>query len=126
MNWGTITLTGTSRPCSSGMLKSWNRQVDCSESEMTAMSVKQTGLLQNSLVPANPFVSRISSEQASIEVIRGLAREFATSLSMTAIRYAELTDRAVAAILSRDGQIEWGRVIHEDSGTWLVVGTAEA
>ena len=73
------------------------------------------------LVPANPFVSRISSEQASIEVIRGLAREFATSLSMTAIRYAELTDRAVASILSRDGQIEWAALsvrIREHGWSW--------
>ena len=54
-------------------------------------------------------------------MIRGLAREFATSLSMTAIRYAELTDRAVAAILSRDGQIEWAALsmrIREHGWSW--------
>ena len=63
---GTITLTGTSRPCSSGMLKSWNRQVDCSESEMTAMSVKQTGLLQNSwYLPTRSCRGSVASKRAS-------------------------------------------------------------
>ena len=73
------------------------------------------------LVPAKPFVSRISGEPACIEVVRELAREFETSLSMTAIRYAELADRAVASILSRDGQIEWAALstrIREHSWSW--------
>lgn len=73
------------------------------------------------LVPTNPFVSRIDNEQACIEVIRGLAGEFETSLSMMAIRYAELTDRAVASILSRGGQIEWAafsKRIREHDWSW--------
>ena len=73
------------------------------------------------LAPANLFVSRISGEPACIEVVRRLAREFQTSLSMTAIRYAELTDRAVASILSRDGQIEWAALsmrIREHGWSW--------
>ena len=73
------------------------------------------------LAPANLFASRISGEPACIEVVRGLAREFQTSLSMTAIRYAELTDRAVASILSRDGQIEWAALsmrIREHDWSW--------
>lgn len=73
------------------------------------------------LVPANQFLSRIRGGHARIEVIQELAREFETSLSMTAIRYAELTDRAVASILSCDGQIEWaafsGR-IREHCWSW--------
>ena len=72
-------------------------------------------------MPTSPFLSRIGGEQACIEVIQELAREFETSLSMTAIRYAELTDRAVASILSCDGQIEWaafsGR-IREHGWSW--------
>ena len=73
------------------------------------------------LVPADPFVSRIGSEPACIELVRGLAREFETSLSMMAIRYAELTDRAVASILSREGQIEWAALstrIREHDWSW--------
>ena len=73
------------------------------------------------LVPTNSFLARIGCEQACIEVIQEVAREFETSLSMTAIRYAELTDRAVASILSCDGQIEWaafsGR-IREHGWSW--------
>lgn len=73
------------------------------------------------LVPTAPFVSRIREDDAGIERIRALADEFGTSLSMMAIRYAEVTTRPVASILSRDGQIEWAAFsdrIREHDWSW--------
>ena len=73
------------------------------------------------LVPTAPCVSRIREREAGIERIRALADEFETSLSMMAIRYAEVTTRAVASILSRDGQIEWAAFserIREHDWSW--------
>ncbi len=58
------------------------------------------------LVPKQQ-VSRIEGQPASIRILESLAEEFQTSLTMMAIRYAELTDRATASILSRDGHVEW-------------------
>ena len=59
------------------------------------------------LVPTMQLVSRIEGQPASIQTLESLAEEFQTSLTMMAIRYAELTDRATASILSRDGRVEW-------------------
>ena len=73
------------------------------------------------LVPTGLFASRIREHDAGIERIRALADEFETSLSMMAIRYAEVTTRAVASILSRDGQIEWAAFserIREHRWSW--------
>ena len=73
------------------------------------------------LVPTAPCVSRIREQDAGIERIRALADEFETSLSMMAIRYAEVTTRAVVSILSRDGQIEWAACserIREHDWSW--------
>ena len=73
------------------------------------------------LVPTALFVSRVRDQDGGIERIRGLADEFETSLSMMAIRYAEVTTRAVASILSRDGQIEWAAFserIREHDWSW--------
>ena len=58
------------------------------------------------LVPASQLGPRID-EPASIGTLRSLADEFRTSLTMMAIRHAELTDLASASILSRDGRVEW-------------------
>ena len=59
------------------------------------------------LVPASQLGPRIDEEPASIGTLQSLADEFRTSLTMMAIRHAELTGRATASILSRDGRLEW-------------------
>ena len=59
------------------------------------------------LVPASQLGSRIDEQPASIGTLQSLADEFQTSLTMMAIRHAELTDRATASILSCDGRVEW-------------------
>ena len=59
------------------------------------------------LVPTKQLVSRIAGQPASIRALESLADEFQTSLTMMAIRYAELTDRATASVLSLDGRVEW-------------------
>jgi len=58
------------------------------------------------LVPASQLGPRID-EPASIGTLQSLADEFRTSLTMMAIRHAELADLATASILSRDGRVEW-------------------
>ena len=56
------------------------------------------------LVPASQLGSRIDEQPPSIGTLQSPADEFRTSLTMMAIRHAELTDRATASILSRDGR----------------------
>lgn len=59
------------------------------------------------LVPASQLGPRIDEEPASIGTLQSLADQFRTSLTMMAIRHAELTDLSTASILSRDGRVEW-------------------
>ena len=73
------------------------------------------------LVPSAQLGSRIRDVAPSIEVLRCLAGEFQTSLSMIAIRYSEVSDRAVASVLSREGQVEWAACsnrIQEHDWSW--------
>ena len=58
------------------------------------------------LVPTSQLGPRIDAQPASIGTLQSLADEFRTSLTMMAIRHAELTDRATASILSRDGRAD--------------------
>jgi Zn-dependent peptidase ImmA (M78 family) len=51
-----------------------------------------------------PLIRRIGDGLNAIQVLAG---EFRTSMSAAAIRYASVTNEAVAVILSRDGVIEW-------------------
>lgn len=59
------------------------------------------------LAPASELGPCIDDEPASIGTLQSLADEFRTSLTMMAIRHAELTGGATASILSRDGRVEW-------------------
>ena len=59
------------------------------------------------LAPASEVGPRIDEQPASIGTLQSLADKFRTSLTMMAIRHAELTGRATASILSRDGRVEW-------------------
>ena len=58
------------------------------------------------LAPTDQAAPRVRKMRPSIYAIRSLAREFHTSLTMMAIRYAELTDRIVASVLSFEGRVD--------------------
>lgn len=54
------------------------------------------------------FVSELILErEPAVSSIRELAARFDVSLTSASIRYANLTDRAAAVVLSHDGRIEW-------------------
>jgi Zn-dependent peptidase ImmA (M78 family) len=59
------------------------------------------------LMPTRWTEPRACSLSPNLEAIRSLADEFRVSLCCAAIRYAELTDEAVAVIVSKGGEVEW-------------------
>lgn len=59
------------------------------------------------LAPTRFVQARILSQEPAVEALSQLARDCHASLSMIAIRYAELSDLAVAAVLSHKGVVEW-------------------
>ncbi len=58
------------------------------------------------LAPAAHLAPRVARVEPSIESVRGLADDFGTSLTMMAYRYAELTDRILAAVCCFEGFVE--------------------
>lgn len=59
------------------------------------------------LMPTNLFTAAIRGKTIGLPAIKALAAEFQTSLTSTAIRYAQLTSDPVAILVSRDGRIRY-------------------
>jgi len=86
------------------------------------IAVSQGGLFRNSkdryereadwfaselLAPTGLVQPRVLESEPSVETLSELTEACDVSLSMMAIRYAELSDQAVAAVLSHEGVVEW-------------------
>jgi Zn-dependent peptidase ImmA (M78 family) len=82
------------------------------------------------LMPSIPFKRAISRVDPGIAAIESLSEECRTSLTSTAIRYAELTDDAVAIIISTGQIIDFcflsGAMKSLPELTWLRKGSAVA
>jgi Zn-dependent peptidase ImmA (M78 family) len=59
------------------------------------------------LMPSKPFKQALSGMDEGLEAIIALAERCKTSLTATAIRYADLTTAAVAVVASQGGRIEY-------------------
>ncbi len=59
------------------------------------------------LMPATPFKRALARQNSGLEVVESLADLCRTSLTATAIRYAELTDDAVAIVISTGAVIDF-------------------
>ena len=59
------------------------------------------------LMPETPFVRALRRQNPGLEVVESMAGLCRTSLTATAIRYAELTDDAVAVVISTGPSIDF-------------------
>lgn len=59
------------------------------------------------LMPSAPFERALARQDSGLEIVKSLATLCRTSLTATAIRYAELTDDAVAVIISTGPVIDF-------------------
>lgn len=79
-----------------------------------------TGLL----MPSGPFIAHTGKKDFSFETISELAEIFNTSLTATAIRYADLSNDYYAVVCSEVGKIRWWRGSDDfASAFWLASGT---
>jgi hypothetical protein len=62
------------------------------------------------LMPRSEFKEKASSGEFSIEIIKEIAEYFETSVTSTAIRYAEFGPTQVAVVFSQAGRIRWVRI----------------
>lgn len=80
------------------------------------------------LMPATPFKRALEKQDAGLQVVESLAGLCKTSLTATAIRYAELTDDAVAIIISTGQVIDFcfmsDTIKSLPQLTWIKKGTA--
>ncbi len=80
------------------------------------------------LMPATPFKRALGQQDAGLPVVESLAGLCKTSLTATAIRYAELTDDAVAIIISTGQVIDFcfmsDTIKSLPQLTWIKKGTA--
>lgn len=73
------------------------------------------------LMPETLFGSRCRTGQPSLELVHGLAQEFRTTLTATALRYMEFCPHRCAIVVSEGGAIKWYRAA-EDFGYRLAMG----
>lgn len=59
------------------------------------------------LMPSHLFAQAASRYSDGLDAIKGLAADCRTSLTASAIRYAELTDAAVAIVISRGSSVDY-------------------
>jgi Zn-dependent peptidase ImmA (M78 family) len=80
------------------------------------------------LMPETPFKRAMARQNPGLEVVESLAGLCRTSLTATAIRYAELTDDAVAIVISTGPAIDFcfmsDTIKSLPQLTWLKKGTA--
>ena len=71
------------------------------------------------LMPEEFFRPRCRSPKPNLQAIERLAAEFQTSLTATAIRYAEFSGERCAVVVSQQGRIRWNRGC-SDFPYWLL------
>ena len=59
------------------------------------------------LMPEEIFTRIIKPEQPNMDRVKELSREFRTTLTTTALRYAQLSIEPCAVVISKDGVIKW-------------------
>ncbi len=90
----------------------------------SALEVEASYFAAELLMPGNLFGPRLRKLRPSFDLIKGLAREFGTSLTATAIRCAEVTDDYLAVVASEGGRIRWWRGSENfEEQLWIEAGT---
>lgn len=87
----------------------------CTEQDMVVWNenkpqeIEANEFAANILMPESLFMVRIGKEKPNLDIVKALAGEFRTTLTATAVRYAQLSPEPCAAVISRDSVIRWYR-----------------
>jgi len=87
----------------------------CTEQDMVVWNenkpqeIEANEFAANMLMPESLFKVHLRKEKPNLDMIKFLADEFRTTLTATAVRYAQLSPEPCAAVISRDGIIQWYR-----------------
>ena len=87
----------------------------CDEEDMhawkdsKAREIEANEFAASLLMPYELFIRSINEGQPTFEIISGVAEEFRTTLTATALRYVSLSKEPCALVVSKDGFIRWYR-----------------
>jgi Zn-dependent peptidase ImmA (M78 family) len=85
----------------------------CTEQDMVVWNenkpqeIEANEFAANMLMPGSLFTVRLGKEKPNLDMVKSLAGEFRTTLTATAVRYAQLSPEPCAAVISKDGIIRW-------------------
>jgi Zn-dependent peptidase ImmA (M78 family) len=74
------------------------------------------------LMPTRLFQKSIKNMEPTIENIGACAEEYRTSLTSTAVRFAELSTYRTIVVLSKSGRVNWWRPKLDGSHPWIQIG----
>jgi Zn-dependent peptidase ImmA (M78 family) len=80
---------------------------DLRDYRRSAVEVEANCFASQLLMPTPLFRPKCRKRDANLETVRTLAREFDTSLTATAIRFAEESGQPCMVVMSRAGVVEW-------------------
>ena len=92
-------------PCRSSDIESWDRSLSSFEIDANRFAAEV-------LMP-RPLLSDALRSQPSLEIARGIANRFQTSLTAATFRLVELSSHRVAMVMSREGAARWYRASEE-------------
>lgn len=87
----------------------------CSEQDMVVWNenkpqeIEANEFAANMLMPEDLFKAHLAKEKPNLDMVKFLASQFRTTLTATAVRYAQLSAEPLAAVISRDAVIRWYR-----------------
>jgi Zn-dependent peptidase ImmA (M78 family) len=72
------------------------------------------------LMPEHLFGGQIRGRQPTFDLIKSLAGEFGTSITATAVRFAELSAEFCAVVVSEKGRVRWSRTSEAFDDSFLI------
>lgn len=105
---------GSPTECGEAQFAVWYKSQDDTEVEANLFAAEL-------LMPEDMFRRKLEKTLPSMELIEGLADEFHTTLTATAIRYIDLCEEPCALAFCTNGKVVWTRRNPEFHG-WIVPG----
>lgn len=103
-------------------------QLFCAEEDLrdygrSPLEVEANLFAAELLMPSHLFRDAIGKSEPSLQLIKDIAEEFQTTLTATAIRFADLSKHPVIVVWSAEGKIRWSYRNQERTSFYIVSGS---
>lgn len=102
-------------------------QFICSEEDMrdygrSYLEVEANLFAASLLMPQRYFAPIIKNEEPSMDLVKGLAKEFETTLTASAIRLADLSHHQIIVVWAENRRIQWSYRNEKTTSLYVVAG----